>query len=45
MWLMSASEISVPMDISAAALRVSSRSSGRIASSDVEEALVRKPEG
>jgi hypothetical protein len=43
MWPISESEISVPMEISAAALRVSSRSSGRMCSNEVVEAFVRKP--
>ena len=40
---MSDSEISVPMEISAAALTVASRSSGRIAAKSVVPAFVRKP--
>lgn len=43
MWAMSESDISVPIDISAAALRTSSRSSGRMAAREVEEQFVRKP--
>lgn len=43
MWAMSESEISVPMEISAAALSTSSRSSGRMAANDVDDAFVRKP--
>jgi hypothetical protein len=40
---MSESDISVPMEISAAALRTASRSSGRRLEKSVEAALVRKP--
>jgi hypothetical protein len=40
---MSPSEISVPIESSAAALIVASRSSGRINSNDVVAAFVRKP--
>jgi hypothetical protein len=40
---MSVSEISVPIESSAAALRVASRSSGRMVSNEVVEQLVRKP--
>lgn len=40
---MSESEISVPIDNSAAALTAASRSSGRIISNEVEDAFVRKP--
>ena len=40
---MSESEISVPMEISAAALTVASRSSGRIEAKSVVAALVLKP--
>lgn len=43
MWAMSDSEISVPIESSAAALMVASRSSGRRISNDVEAAFVRKP--
>jgi hypothetical protein len=43
MWDMSDSEISVPIDISAAALRTASRSSGRMAAKSVVAAFVRKP--
>lgn len=43
MWAMSESDISVPMEISAAALRTASRSSGRIEARSVEDAFVRKP--
>jgi len=39
----SESDISVPMDISAAALRTASRSSGRMAAKSVDDAFVRKP--
>lgn len=42
---MSESEISVPIDISAAAFSTASRSSGRMAAKDVVAALVRKPVG
>jgi hypothetical protein len=45
MWAMSESEISVPIDISAAALRTASRSSGRSSAKDVVAAFVRKPVG
>ena len=41
---MSESEISVPMEISAAALRTASRSSGKMAAKSVVAAFVRKPE-
>lgn len=44
MCAISESEISVPMEISAAALSTASRSSGRIAAKSVVAALVRKPE-
>lgn len=40
---MSESDISVPIEISAAALSTASRSSGRIAASDVDDAFVLKP--
>ena len=43
MWLISESDISVPMDISAAALTVASRSSGRIEAKSVVAAFVLKP--
>jgi len=43
MCAMSESEISVPMDISAAALSTASRSSGRRAAKEVVAALVRNP--
>jgi len=43
MWLISESEISVPMDISAAALTVASSSSGRIEAKSVVAAFVLKP--
>lgn len=43
MCAISESEISVPMEISAAALRTASRSSGRMLEKSVEAALVRKP--
>ena len=43
MWAISESEISVPMEISAAALRTASRSSGRMLEKSVDIALVRKP--
>ena len=43
MWLMSESEISVPMEISAAALTVASSSSGRIEAKSVVAAFVLKP--
>jgi len=43
MWLISESEISVPMDISAAAFTVASRSSGRIEAKSVVAAFVLKP--
>ena len=42
---MSVSAISVPIESSAAALRVASRSSGRIISKEVVAAFVRIPEG
>lgn len=44
MWLISESEISVPMEISAAALMVASRSSGRTEEKSVVEAFVLKPD-
>ena len=43
MWARSDSDISVPMDISAAALTVASNSSGRMAAKSVVAAFVRKP--
>jgi hypothetical protein len=43
MCAMSESEISVPIDISAAAFTVASRSSGKIAANEVAAAFVRKP--
>lgn len=43
MCAISESEISVPMEISAAALRTASRSSGRMLEKSVDTALVRKP--
>lgn len=43
MCAMSESEISVPMEISAAALTVASRSSGRMAAKSVVAAFVLKP--
>lgn len=43
MWVMSDSEISVPIEISAAALSTASRSSGRMAAKSVIAAFVRKP--
>lgn len=43
MWAMSESEISVPIEISAAAFSTASRSSGRMAAKSVEDAFVRKP--
>lgn len=43
MWDISESEISVPMESSAAALRIASRSSGRMAAKSVVAAFVRKP--
>lgn len=45
MWAISESEISVPIEISAAALRTASRSSGRILEKSVEAALERNPGG
>lgn len=44
MWEISESEISVPIEISAAALRTASRSSGKIAAKSVDAAFVLKPE-
>jgi hypothetical protein len=43
MCAISESEISVPIDISAAAFRTASRSSGRIAAKSVSAQFVRKP--
>jgi hypothetical protein len=43
MWAISESEISVPIDISAAAFKTASRSSGRIAAKSVSAQFVRKP--
>lgn len=43
MFAKSDSEISVPIEISAASLMVCSSSSGRMVASEVEEAFVRKP--
>lgn len=43
MWDMSDSDISVPIEISAAAFRTASRSSGRITAKSVVAAFVRKP--
>jgi len=43
MWVMSESDISVPIEISAAAFRTASRSSGRIDAKSVVAAFVRKP--
>jgi len=43
MWVMSESDISVPIEISAAAFRTASRSSGRIEAKSVVAAFVRKP--
>jgi hypothetical protein len=43
MWAMSESEISVPMESSAAALMTASRSSGRMVAKSVVAAFVRKP--
>ena len=43
MCAMSESEISVPIEISAAALRTASRSSGKILEKSDEAAFVRKP--
>jgi hypothetical protein len=45
MWVISESDISVPMEISAAALRTASRSSGRILEKSVDAAFERKPRG
>lgn len=43
MCAISESDISVPMEISAAAFKTASRSSGRIAANEVADAFVRKP--
>lgn len=45
MWAMSESDISVPIEISAAAFSTASRSSGRMAANDVDAAFVRNPKG
>ena len=42
---MSDSEMSVPIEMAAAAFKVASRSSGRMAAKSVVAAFVRKPEG
>ena len=42
--MISESEISVPMEISAAALRTASRSSGKTEAKSVVAAFVRKPD-
>lgn len=42
--MISESEISVPIEISAAALRTASRSSGKMAAKSVVAAFVRKPD-
>ena len=44
MWSMSDWEMSVPIEMTAAAFRVCSRSSGRIAAKSVEAPFVLKPE-
>ena len=43
MCAMSDSEMSVPIEMTAAAFRVASRSSGRVSAKSVEAAFVRKP--
>ena len=43
MWAMSDSEMSVPMEMTAAAFNVASKSSGRMEAKSVEAAFVRKP--